>query len=317
MKTTVTLYNPPYNPDKDETKSTNNRSIYKDFKIKDTKFWSAKLSISVFPCKWTGIGKSSLFKTFMFNESGLKKILWTPDNIFEGTIIHGGTAFYVCEIGYTGDIEYVYLGKKEDGYSQKLSFKYNFKKLGGIPLVKSKEEFDFVLRVIEVSKKSNLGQLYTKNPMYRNGSYSGRKQGDEKLQIKDSQTSTHQYPLILNLDRMDSDFNLAYTDEFFPKVCYDKWRVGIAMMGSTNSIGNNIKIIPPGYNTTHSVVVFPVENEQQAKNLQSYLQLDIIKKIIKLVKISTPNSKGVCSQIPLFDLNCKYTNKEVEILCKQ
>ncbi len=76
------------------------------------------------------------------------------------------------------------------------------------------------------------------------------------------------------------------------------WKVVINNFNNHDSIGP-IKISPPDQAICFSVVGFPCESEEQAKNYVEYLKSDFVSELYRTIPKSTANSKTVFSFIPL------------------
>ena len=63
---------------------------------------------------------------------------------------------------------------------------------------------------------------------------------------------------------------------------------------------------------TGSYISFKVENEFQAKSLKSYLETDIVNKLLSIRKITQDISENTCKWIPLVPLDRIWDNKKVK-----
>jgi hypothetical protein len=92
---------------------------------------------------------------------------------------------------------------------------------------------------------------------------------------------------------------------------FGQWKVIINNVGDWTSLGNS-KIVEPNIGTSYSTICFPVSNRSEAVVLQWYLtECALVKFIVRVVKNNTPNSKTVCSNIPLIDLSKQWTDEEL------
>lgn len=91
---------------------------------------------------------------------------------------------------------------------------------------------------------------------------------------------------------------------------YGKHKLVIPMVGAEGKIGQ-IKLAKSTQVGGHSVVFLIADSDLECINLKSYLESKVISMLIKSLKKSTPNSKGVFSCIPDIDLSKKWTDAEL------
>lgn len=277
MKFDVVVGNPPYNTPKQEN-STRTGQLYVQFVDLALKLKPDHIGF-VIPSLWTD--KPAKVKDAMIG-FGIKKITETS-SYFD---IDVNTCYVILQHGYKGVTSIV--------NSLQEQFDVNMLTSDVVFLNGSQNQRQIIDNLIG----TKLSKLWTRSSVNRN---------DARITNNTSHT-----PFVPITGAKNAPIEIQYLDadgSTFPH--FNKWKVIINNVGDWTSLGN-AKIVPPNIGTSYSTVCFPVDNEVQANNLLWLLtNSKLVKFVVQVVKNNTPNSKTVCSSIPLVDLNRSWTDQEL------
>lgn len=96
-------------------------------------------------------------------------------------------------------------------------------------------------------------------------------------------------------------------DDEHPK----SWKVILPIMGTEEGKIGNVKVVKPGILCANPIVYFPVDTEQEARNLANYLQSDFVRGIVAATEYGTTNSKALFSLIPMIDYSQAWTDEDI------
>ena len=91
---------------------------------------------------------------------------------------------------------------------------------------------------------------------------------------------------------------------------FSKWKCVTPWVGGKGVIGN-IKVVKPETIISKSVVGLTFDSEIEANNCKKYLDLKLVKFLVKTVKVATNNSKALFSNIPKLDFVREYTDMDL------
>lgn len=284
MKFDNVIGNPPYQDKKGNEDSTNSADLYAKFVEKSFNLVKDDGQIAlVIPSAWSG-PKNSNLKTLLFEthqpsvfDTHGKK--WFPVNM--------NTCYFITKKFRKGTTTVT------DAHNNKVKVKLNKNSVVGLNL----NDIPIMEKMKSFSEKANLGEIWLRGHIHLN-------------QVDDVKTKKG-VELILSVGSYNTGLeNTAIIDSKAETTGYDKFKLVIPNMGSSDTIGN-IKIATKKQVGGHSVVFLVTKTEAELENLKNYLESKLIRFLISAVKISTPNSKTVFSNIPMIDFTKKWSDDEL------
>lgn len=276
MKFDVVIGNPPYQSSRDGTTATEDLSAKFVNKCIDL---NADVIALIIPSDWIGPNNSSI-KNTLFKSNKLSKLCLYGNKWFN-------VAKDTCCIFYSNTVcpttEIV------DIYNNSLHVSLN--NINAISL--DNKLTSFLLKFKGFT--SYLDEVWTHGNLYLN---------------KLDEAAGTDYEFIKAVGRKGDPLTLTTIKKGIETTGYGKFKLVMPMVGDNGKIGQ-IKIATPEQVGGHSVVFLVTNNELESINLKSYLESKPIKLLIKDLKKSTPNSKGVFSCIPLIDITKHWTDVEL------
>ena len=275
MKFDVVVGNPPFNGSKNDIEGSRAKQLYKDFVSKSLSL--ADNVYMVMPSLWTH--KTGTLKTELYN-FGLKKCVGCSDKF----TVDIGICYIVAEKGYNGNLTI----KPES------SDEYEIVWDDKMPIhLNSSEEKNNILN--KVKSKNNLGNIWVRSSLNRNDPTIGS--GSTK--VIDITGPANSNPEIILTTRKSTEFP-----------GFNSWKVITNNVFGSPRIGVT-KVIGPGVGTSYSVVALLVQNEEEAKNLKSYIDSKFVSFIVKCIKNNGANSKVLFGNIPSLDFSKKWSDKAI------
>jgi site-specific DNA-methyltransferase (adenine-specific) len=271
----VIIGNPPYQSSREGTTATEDLS---------SKFVSKCLSMPygyvalIIPSDWTGPNQSSL-KNLLFKRQ-LKKLVFYGNKWFD---VAKNTCTIFIEKNYVGQTEITDIDGRIDHFD--LSTK------SAISLDNSQTKF---LEKFE-GKTRYLDKRWVHGNLYLN---------------KVEKLPPGNVRFIKAVGRKDAPLVTQNIPPDVEMTGYGLHKLVIPMVGDGGKFGQ-IKFASPDHVGGHSVVFLVTNSEIENVNLKSYLDSKVVKMLVKSVKKSTPNSKGVFSMIPEVDLSKRWTDTEL------
>ena len=274
---TAVIGNPPYSTD---PSNPNTKPLYDKFTIKYID--NCDYLLFIIPSRWFIGGKGlDKFRKFMLKRKDIRYIIneddptkWFGKNVE----IKGGVNYFLKDKNYHGNCEFN-------------GIEYNISKY---ECIIKPELHNLVDNVIE---KKNITELYK-------GRCFGIETNDKRLK-NDGNIKCY-------VSKIKSKSRIKFLEQYEFNETNKFWKVITprAAHGAFSGFGE-LFIGNPDEVHTGSYISFKVENEFQAKSLKSYLETDIVNKLLSIRKISQDISKNTCKWIPLVPLNRIWDNKKV------
>jgi len=300
----IVIGNPPYQSSAE--KMCLSKPLYNHFAIKAMKI--SDKHIFVIPSKWLVGGKGlDNFRDKMVEDHKLVfiKSYENSSNVFENVNISGGVMYYLYDNNYDNKGRVIVNGDTKEVRSYDILNK------------KSKFTNDIINKIKNVCKDKNIDFL---SCITLSTSLSGIETNDKRITKERIEGSVECYINdgsieYINKMYVNKNFNFNTWKLICKRVVWDK-----------NSGFGKFIICGPNqvYNTSY--VGFEVNSSKEVENLKYLLQTHFCNFLMKIKKISNIN-KGVCSLIPLMNLNVKWTDEmlfdffnitkdEIIFLCK-
>ena len=270
--------NPPYQSGKDSRSSI---SIYHKFVEKSVRI--SKLVLMITPSKWYSNPSMSKFRYDMINNYGLKKLVDIKGEVFRDVEIKGGVSYFLLESGYNGNCLY-------NGQNRK--FNNN---------IISTDDNDIILNKIKEYKKFS--------SLLNSDQYFGVRNSDKRFQSENTNNS-----IICHVSSKNGNTKYIKLDEIVIKPTYYKYKVFIpTASGSKNNIGSLGRIVigNPTDICSRSFVHFAFNTKSECDSFISYINTEVIKKLISLKKQTQLVKKDCFSFVPIVPLDRIWDNKSV------
>lgn len=283
MKFDVVIGNPPYSIPIDANGRTagTKKRLYATFF--DTIFNKASCYGIVLPSNWIGRHSDQVRQTVM-NDPNVKWI-YDVSHYFNSTIKGTPTCVVIKDATYHNTMKYTYgsSGVIQIDATRLVSFNI--------------ANFEAILSKIPTLQ--NMGSMWCRNV----NSGVTRSCGF----LTDSKTD---FPVVLITGNKNEPPETSWLTTHVNQKHINKYKVITNCNASRDSIGN-IKIVDPGFYTTDSIVFFPVDDQCTADNIKQYLESNIVRFIVKVVRTSHGNSQTFFRNVPLVDFSKCWTDQEL------
>ena len=276
MRFDALVGNPPYQDKtgmENTTTSADLASIFvqKGFELSD-------IVALVIPSDWTGPNASRL-KNFLFKENTLKQLSFYGDKWFD---VKKDTCSFIYDKNYTGLTYVTDITGATDSF--------NLSQYNVLSLTNTE------------SKLSN--KFDTTNSLADRWLH-----GSLNLHRAHALKGNH-YEFICATGRKDQPTDTITIAESSDVVGFGIHKLVMAMVGASGKLGP-VKIAGVNQVGGHSVVFLTANSAEELVNLQNYLDSKVVKFLIKSVKKSTPNSKGIFSQVPNIDTTRSWSDADL------
>jgi hypothetical protein len=263
----LVIGNPPYQQGSDARSSI---SIYDKFV--DKSYEISKYVLMVTPSKWYTNPSMLKFRTNMINNYGLK-ILIDKGDFFKTVEIKGGVSFFLLEKNYKGDCKY---NNKNVKFTNNLITNYD-----------------------ELINKVNKFQKFS--TLLNSDQYFGIRNKDSRFLSNEENNTVKCYVSKQNgLIKYIKENQLKITNN------HNKYKVFLpTASGSKENIGQLGRTVI-GYPTnvsSRSFIHFAFESLDECKSFISYINTDIIKKLIGVKKQTQLLKKDCFSLVPIVPLD--------------
>lgn len=263
----VVIGNPPYNGDSSESKSTNSKDLYKEFYDLSMEVLEDTGTVClVIPFEWAS--NRSAFKKKVFNSGKLTDLIVHTKKVFAAGSKKVAKTTCIIKLDNSKNSNTVTFSNNE-GVT-------NTVELTGDSILDLKNA-----KCISAPEKS-LADRWTRG----------------KVSITDIQSEElvdgGKYDVVTALVGADKPSQVLRSD--VEATGLGTWKVAMANVGGSTGLGV-LKILSPEVAHNYSIVSLPVDSEEDAVKLKSYLESDAVKAVIEVVKASTPNSKSVFNSI--------------------
>jgi site-specific DNA-methyltransferase (adenine-specific) len=268
--------NPPYQQGVDSRSST---SIYDKFVDKSCKI--SKYVLMITPSRWYSNPSMSNFRNNMINNYGLK-ILINKGNIFKSVDIKGGVCYFLLEKNYKG--ECIFNGEKVN-FSNNLITNDN-------------------ILIDKIKKYDNFSKLLNSDQYFNIRNKDDRFLSEEEVDTVKCYVSKQNG----NIKFIKTNI-LKITNNHF------KYKVFLpTASGSKENIGELGRMIigMPTEVSSRSFVHFAFQSYEECESFISYLNTDIIKKLIGIKKLTQLVKKDCFSLVPIIPLDRIWNNESVK-----
>ena len=268
--------NPPYstNPSNPSTKS-----LYDKFTIKYID--NCDYLLFVVPSRWFIGGKGlDKFRKFMLKRKDIKLINHNNNS----------QEWFGTNVNIEGGVNYFSKDKNHNGNCKFNGIDYNISKY---ECIIKPELHNLVDKVIE--KKSIIELYKGRNFRIETNDKRLKNEGNIKCYVS----------------KIKSKSRIKYLEKYEFNEINKFWKVITPRANGCNPRFGEIFIGKPEEVHTGSYISFKVENEYQAKSLKSYLETDIVNKLLSIRKISQDISENTCKWIPLVPLDRIWDNEKV------
>lgn len=149
------------------------------------------------------------------------------------------------------------------------------------------------------AETANMGRLWLRSPINRNDPSVNDQTGVPFVPITGDRGKD------LEIKKFSGDVSKVKS--------LDKWKVITNVNAGRTAIGA-IKIVPPGTVTSNSIVYFPFDSEQEAKNCKAYLESTFVRWYTPLAKVSAGNSSEFFAKVPTIDFKTEFSEDVVKLL---
>jgi site-specific DNA-methyltransferase (adenine-specific) len=274
----LVLGNPPYQVGSDSRSAV---SIYHKFVEKSVSMSHFVLMIT--PSKWYSNPSMSNFRENMIKNYGLKILKDVKEKNFSNVEIKGGVSYFLIEKGYKDKCLYNNLYRK---------FNYN---------IITNENVDTLLE--------KLKEYDTFSKYLNSDQYFGIRNIDKNFL---SERNTNCVKCFVS--KKNGDIKYIEKNKLRIKPNYNKYKVFLPIAsGSKHEIGTLGRIIigEPTDICSRTFVHFSFETLDECKSFVSYLNTDIIKKLISLRKQTQLVKKDCFSFVPIVPLDKIWNNEDV------
>jgi hypothetical protein len=268
--------NPPYSTD---PSNPSTKPLYDKFTIKYID--NCDYLLFVIPSRWFIGGKGlDKFRKFMLKRKDIK------------LINHNNTSreWFGPNVNIEGGVNYFLKDKTHNVICKFNGIDYDISKY---ECIIKPELHNLVDKVIQ---RINIIKLYK-------GRYFGIETNDKRLK--------NEGDIKCYVSKKKSKSRIKYLENYKFNENNKFWKVITPRANGSNPCFGKIFIGNPEEVHTGSYISFKVENESQAKSLKSYLETDIVNKLLSIRKITQDISKNTCKWIPLVPLDRIWDNKKV------
>ncbi len=282
-KFNAVITNPPYNEDPENSNDPHQKPVYQYWIYKFEKICDYLLFIT--PSKWfTSDDKLLVDLREYMKKCKIQFIIHYPnDNVFDNVKIKGGVSYYLIDKSFTGNT----------------LFNDNMIEINKFDIILEPKYYNLI-NYIEKYCTKNLSDLYSSQGTYINGEL-------EKL-IKTKQDNNS----IVCYASQNKGFK-SYINKNLIKKKYNYWKV-ITTAAAYKGTSGFFKIFIGNENEIHSrsYISFTVNNELEAKSLESYLKCKFTHVLLSSRKIThNLTNKNIFKWIPLVPLNKIWSNTEI------
>lgn len=270
--------NPPYSTD---PSNPNTKPLYDKFTIKYID--NCDYLLFVIPSRWFIGGKGlDKFRKFMLKRKDIRYIINEDD----------ATKWFGNSVEIKGGVNYFLKDKNHNGNCKFNGIDYNISKYDCIIKPELHKLVDSVLNKKSIVEK------------YCSSGYFKYRTNDKRLK--------NEGQIICYVSKIKCKSRKKYLEEYDFNENNKFWKIITprAAFGSFSGFGE-LFIGKPNEIYTDSYISFKVKNEEQAKSLKSYLETDIVNKLLSIRKISQDISENTCKWIPLVPLDRIWDNKKV------
>lgn len=267
LKFDLIVGNPPYQQGSDSRSSV---SIYDKFVDKSCEI--SKYVLMITPSKWYSNPSMSKFRNNMINKYGLKVLVDKPD-VFKSVDIKGGVSYFLLENGYKGDC----------------LFNNNIINFNNDLITND----DLLINKI---KKFNKFSILLNSDQY----FSIRNKDDRFLSQEETDT------IKCYVSKQNGNIKYIKSDKLKITNNHNKYKVFLpTASGSKNNIGELGRMIIglPTEVSSRSFVHFAFDTYQECESFISYLNIDIVKKLIGIKKQTQLVKKDCFSLVPVVPLD--------------
>ncbi len=269
--------NPPYSTN---PSNPNTKPLYDKFIIKYID--NCDYLLFVIPSRWFIGGKGlDKFRKFMLKRKDIKLINHN----------NSSQEWFGSSVKIEGGVNYFLKDKNHKGNCKFNGIDYELSKYDCI----IKPELHYLVNMV-INKKS-IGEIYCSSGYFK------YRTNDKRLKSEGL--------IICYVSKIKCKSRKKYLDNYNFNEDNYFWKVITPRANGSNPHFGEIFIGKPNEIYTDSYISFKVENEEQAKSLKSYLETDIVNKILSIRKISQDISKNTCKWIPLVPLDRIWDNKKV------
>jgi len=298
MKFDVIVGNPPYQLE-DAGFGRSASPLYHLF-VQQAKKLNPRFLTMIIPSRWFAGGKGlDEFRAEMLNDNRIKKIVdfWDSTDVFPGVDIAGGVCYFLWEKDYSGPAEVTNVHRNKQISS--------IRKLNQFPtLIRFGKAAEIIERIQDFNEKNMSLQVSSRKPFGLATNIRPTSKGDIKLYwnggvgLYDSKEIEIGRPLI------------------------DKWKVITSKVsydhgGQPDSEGkrrvlSKVEILPPGTICTETYIIAgSFDNENNAKNLMSYLKTKFVRFLVSQLSFSQDITKERFIYVPIQDFNESWDDEKL------
>jgi hypothetical protein len=267
MKFDVILGNPPYQDKSGNENSSNSADLYARFVEQSIQLTKSYVAM-VIPSAWSG-ARDSRLKDLLFEQHKCTHFNTHGKKWFD---VDMNTCWFITQLHRQGVTEVSdNLGNKVHMLLDKHSV-----------ILKDLSSLVTFNKLRSHAQQNNLAARWIRGKLNLN-------QAD---QLKKGRV-----PFVRAVGTKDSDLIVQMIPQHVEVCGWGFHKCVIPNVSSSDSIGN-IKLASPDMVGGHSVVFMTAQSASEAARLKKYMESDLVKFLVKLIKISTPNSKSVFELIP-------------------
>ncbi len=304
MKFDIIIGNPPYQLKVNEGgKGLGAIPIYHKF-IELAKSLRPKYLSMIVPSRWLlgGVGLDD-FRTKMLNDKHIAKIVdyVNSRDCFPNFDINGGVCYFLWDSETsTNECEYTYISNSTKVTSQRVLNEYEI-------FIRNSEALKIVKKVLLFNEDSISKIVSSQTPYGLNSDYRGK-----PSKSKNSYTF-YSSDGVSYIEKSEVEKGIDLIDNYrvmLPKITSE--HAGIPDKNGQYKVLTPLKVLRPGEICSQSyLVVGPVDNENQAYNLKTYLESKLVRYLL-LSSIPGMNiSKDKFRFIPILNFSKKYTDQEI------
>jgi site-specific DNA-methyltransferase (adenine-specific) len=299
MRFDVIIGNPPYQLS-DGGFGTSATPIYQKFVEQATKLQPRYLSM-IIPARWYSGGKGlDEFRDKMLHDNHVRQIVDYPEAIdaFSGVQIKGGVMYFLWDRDHAGDVK-VSTFKKDRITS---TMERPLLEKGASTFIRYNEAISILDKILAKNEESLSLQISSSKPFGLRTFFKGKKQKFEES------VALYQNGGVGYVSRAELLQN---------KEIVDKYKVLVPALGSGSDsfphpiLGKPIVVAPNSACTETYIVVGAYDNEQQAKNLATYVSTRFLRFLVLLRKNTQHATSKVYQFVPSQDFNESWTDEKL------
>ena len=295
MKFDVIIGNPPYQLN-DGGFGKSASPIYQNFVQQAKKLRPRYLSM-VIPSRWFGGGKGlNTFRQEMLEDEQIRKIVdfENASECFPGVDIAGGVCYFLWERDSKGDCEVVNIHNGQETKSKRaLNEHSTFVRHGGsVPIIQ---------KVLAKKERSMAEQVTSRKPFGLATTVRPQESGDITLRWLSGEGPYNKAEITTGVEMID------------------KWKVITSYVGYDHAgnpgkdgkrrVFSKIDVLPPGTICTETyLVIGAYDDEDQAKNLVSYMKTRLFRFLVSQFMYSHHITKDSYTFVPVLDMKKKWTD---------